>query len=113
MVEGSTKRFSTPKGAVQLVKLTSDLPQLVEMNVYYSKTISADATIRFMQNHPKLMRVKFSISPGRTFDRFEIELLRKRFEHEWHVRVFHDKQGCYMMPQLTLERKNATLSNNR
>lgn len=110
MLEGSTRHFKTPEGIVQLVRLTSHLSDLVEMSMHYSRPVSADDIIRFIKNHEKLVRVKFSISPDQTFDRFDVAFLRERLEHEWHIRVFHDEQSCWLFPQLTFERKNATLS---
>lgn len=110
LVQGFTKNFKTPEGSVQLVELTSDLLNLVEVTVHYSSLVSAGTIIRFIQAHRKLMKVQFSIAPDRTFDDFEIQILRKRFELEWHIRIFYDEQGCYMIPELIIERKNSTLS---
>lgn len=103
---GSNWDYTIAEGDIQLVKLTSDLPELVELTIDYSKSVNIEDVIIFTQNHPKLLKVTFSARSEIT-PPLEINLFQEKLGNEWNVKshVIPPLFGCYPKYELTLERK--------
>lgn len=104
---GITQNFETPNGDIQFVQLTSDLLDLIDITMPYSKSVNVENVHTFVRNHPKLLNVKFKDysvnSPG-----IDIASFRERLGSEWNVKdgFIPPEIGCYPQYEVTLQRKN-------
>lgn len=94
------------EGDIQLVQLTADLPELVELTMGYTKSVNVEDVVVFTQNHPKLLKVTFSASSGITSP-LDINPLQERLGNQWNIEphFIPPTFGCYPKYELTLERK--------
>lgn len=103
---GLTRDFTTQEKPIQLVQLTADLCDLIEIIMHYSKSISVDDVSIFAQNHPKLLKATFIASSVIT-GKVDVSSFRERLGNEWIVADAYTPplMGCYPQYELTIERK--------
>lgn len=73
------------EGSVPLVELTTELPNLNEVVMECSNSIGAEAIGEFIKSHRKLTKFQFSFNE---FAHDDVEVLKKRFERDWHIHYF-------------------------
>lgn len=76
-----------------LVELLSNVPHLIEMEIECFDNIGAEVVSQLIDSHGKLAKFQFLVV---MIDTHDFDILRKRFEHEWHIQHIESKERHQM-----------------
>lgn len=90
--------------SIALMGLATGLLNLVEMKIRSFRSINVRMIQKFIENHPRLMKLQFEgpISGISSYEQKDLDDFQKQYENEWHIQsceVFTDLRG------LSMERK--------
>lgn len=86
----------------QLVSLTENISNLVEIKLSCDKLVNGEIIKRFIQGHSNLKKITFDTGVSNIYQESEAKALQKQFENEWHITISSE----YFF---TFDRKNSSL----
>lgn len=89
--EGSTQNYKISQDCVQLIRMISMLPNLIEFKMHQTNPIIIEAIQNFVENHQKLRMIHFVPVAGNN----DIAVYRENVEDEWSILCFTDNQVLF------------------